>query len=266
MLARGDRRGFVVVDMNGKVYSLSRWLETKPKDLSAKLGDLALLPDVEEAQAAFDHEAENATSRNATPVFEESYREKCAALEQEKSRILSRQREERAVLEAKLSQRRRAKALERQAQLKTGLSGLWERLTGGRAPKLAAIQAALADDRIADNLERLAFSNRHLGEMRDVQRRMERLQTRWESELQAVHGEVAQEALARREAQIKDSALVALIRKDPLHALAVITDKSAVFTKSDITRILDRTIDAQDERNAALTKILSSNELVHHRP
>jgi Ti-type conjugative transfer relaxase TraA len=38
-LVRGDRRGFVAMDINGTPYSLSRWTGVKPKDLKAKLGD-----------------------------------------------------------------------------------------------------------------------------------------------------------------------------------------------------------------------------------
>jgi hypothetical protein len=38
-LARGDRRGFVAVDVYGEVYSLSRQLGIKAKDLKQRLGD-----------------------------------------------------------------------------------------------------------------------------------------------------------------------------------------------------------------------------------
>ena len=38
-LARGDRRGFVAVDMTGEPYSVSRWAEVKTKDVRARLGE-----------------------------------------------------------------------------------------------------------------------------------------------------------------------------------------------------------------------------------
>jgi len=38
-LAKGDRRGFVAVSWQGEIYSLSKWLEIKSKNLKAKLGD-----------------------------------------------------------------------------------------------------------------------------------------------------------------------------------------------------------------------------------
>lgn len=49
-LARGNRRGFVAVDHSGEVYSLSRWVGVKPKDLRARLGNKGQLPSVETAQ------------------------------------------------------------------------------------------------------------------------------------------------------------------------------------------------------------------------
>jgi len=45
-LAKGDKRGYVAVDWRGEVYSHSRWLGVKVKDLKQRLGDTSLLPAV----------------------------------------------------------------------------------------------------------------------------------------------------------------------------------------------------------------------------
>jgi hypothetical protein len=50
-LARGDRRGFVVVDYRGEVYAVARYAGIKTKDVAAKLGDPDKLRSVEEAKA-----------------------------------------------------------------------------------------------------------------------------------------------------------------------------------------------------------------------
>ncbi|NET71409.1 MAG: AAA family ATPase [Sphaerospermopsis sp. SIO1G2] len=49
-LARGDRRGYVAVDMDGTPYSLSKWLGVKTKELKAKLGDPSELPSIDEVK------------------------------------------------------------------------------------------------------------------------------------------------------------------------------------------------------------------------
>jgi hypothetical protein len=49
-LTRGDKRGYVVVDLYGEVHSLSRQIGVKKTDLTKKLGDAQQLPSVEEAK------------------------------------------------------------------------------------------------------------------------------------------------------------------------------------------------------------------------
>jgi Ti-type conjugative transfer relaxase TraA len=51
LLARGDRRDFVVVDVYGEVYSLPRMVGVKTKDVRARLGDGSDLPSVEDVKA-----------------------------------------------------------------------------------------------------------------------------------------------------------------------------------------------------------------------
>ncbi|MEP3767688.1 MAG: hypothetical protein ABJM44_12980, partial [Marinomonas sp.] len=50
-LARGNRRGLVAVDADGKVWSLSRWCGVKPRALAQKITDIRQLPAVGAAQA-----------------------------------------------------------------------------------------------------------------------------------------------------------------------------------------------------------------------
>ena len=49
-LARGDRRGHVVIDWRGDVYAVSRWVGVRAKDVRAKLGEPDELPSVEEVR------------------------------------------------------------------------------------------------------------------------------------------------------------------------------------------------------------------------
>src|SRR3546814_3048805 len=52
-LARGDRRGFVAVDMKGEVYAVARWAGVKTKDVRARLGDEKALPSVDQRKQEF---------------------------------------------------------------------------------------------------------------------------------------------------------------------------------------------------------------------
>lgn len=52
-LAQSDRRGFVAVDADGKVWSLSRWCSVKPREMRGRLGSEMDLPWVEDAGIVF---------------------------------------------------------------------------------------------------------------------------------------------------------------------------------------------------------------------
>jgi len=58
ILARGDRRGFVAVDRNGEVYSVSRWVGIKAKEVLARLGLPDGLPNSNEALNRFEERIE----------------------------------------------------------------------------------------------------------------------------------------------------------------------------------------------------------------
>ena len=50
-LARGDRRGFVLVHHSGEALSLSRYAGAKPKELAARLGDPKTLPTLDQVRS-----------------------------------------------------------------------------------------------------------------------------------------------------------------------------------------------------------------------
>lgn len=114
-LARGDRRGFVAVDRDGKIWSLSRWCGVSPKDLAARLGDPEALPSPEEARQLFEgvpDRPQQETGVRADP-----------ACEARRARLVEGQRRERDTLLAEQGRRRVAEAKARQARMPRGLPG-----------------------------------------------------------------------------------------------------------------------------------------------
>ncbi|GGF35452.1 hypothetical protein GCM10011321_28170 [Youhaiella tibetensis] len=68
-LAKGDRRGFVAVDIHGKPFSVSRFTGVKPKDLQARLGRADRLPTLEDIRWA-----RVARAADASPSHRDSVR------------------------------------------------------------------------------------------------------------------------------------------------------------------------------------------------
>src|SRR5690606_20103931 len=50
LLARGDRRGFVALDVAGGIYSLTRWIDIGTRELKARRGKAETLASVEQAK------------------------------------------------------------------------------------------------------------------------------------------------------------------------------------------------------------------------
>jgi hypothetical protein len=169
-LGRGNRRGFVAVDHTGEVYSLSRWIGEKPKDLRTRLGDEALLPSVEMARSNI---TEMATSRldqlrnkllgagAAARVSRSATVAKLAAHHSEETTEM--ERDHQLVLEEL--------AKEHASRFRSGLFGLLDRLSGRRK-------------RIAEEnrLERERVRRRHEQDHASLQLALEGKQSRLEED------------------------------------------------------------------------------------
>ena len=170
-LARGDRRGFVAVDMHGEVYAVAKWVGVKTKDVRARLGpEEDNLPSVDDRQDEFA--AQIAERLKALDSEEGQTRsEEQARLAEERKALVERQRVERATQDAALDARWKREAEERQTRFNRGLRGLLDRVTGQfsriRDRNIAEAHRALFRDRAQKD----ALIFRHLDERRAIEQR-----------------------------------------------------------------------------------------------
>ena len=174
-LARGDRRGFVAVDHEGEVYSLSRWVGVKAKQLRERLGDEADLSSVDET-----------TARMATAMSQklETFQRDLQAQKQAESKryetkrmtVVAHQRAERQALSTAQAQREVMEHQDRQSRLRSGVRGLWDRLTGThkRTVEMNDQEAALARQRDLTERDQQVFAQlkrrREMVEARSAER------------------------------------------------------------------------------------------------
>lgn len=128
-LAKGDRRSHVVVDHSGEVYALPRMLGLKTKEVRARLGDGADLPDVASIKAKIGEKMVPALRRH----IEESrtqFRERSAKLGQYKAQMTQAHRDAREKLDERHKSEWDDRTRERAARLPKGVRGLWHRITG----------------------------------------------------------------------------------------------------------------------------------------
>ena len=128
-LARGDKRGFVAVDVHGEVYSIPKQAEVTTKQVRERLGDASALPPVSEVkqQIAADMLAKMDGFRRELGEQEQQLE---ADFQRRRGDLVRRQRAERRALRDKIENRANAESVERQSRFRSGLGGLWDRLRG----------------------------------------------------------------------------------------------------------------------------------------
>ncbi|MEO0384199.1 MAG: relaxase/mobilization nuclease domain-containing protein [Pseudomonadota bacterium] len=184
-LARGDKRGAVVVDWRGEVYAVARMAGVRTKEVKDRLGDCTDLPSVDETSAML---AELITEkhREFANVIEDRFDDERAFLTDKKKALVRRQRAARAKLIADQKTRRGEETKRLAAQLPRGLKALWFRLTGRYALIKNRIEGESEATLIRDQMERQRLIQGQLNERRRLQTEIASLQFRRELEMKRV--------------------------------------------------------------------------------
>ncbi|WP_416899504.1 MAG: relaxase/mobilization nuclease domain-containing protein [Minwuia sp.] len=158
-LAKGDRRGFVAIDHQGEVYSLSRYTGVKAKQLRERLGDEDKLSSVEDASKRMAKAMAQKMERFQDELTARQDAEK-QRYETQRVELVERQRAERMALSTAQAQREVSEHQDRQARLRRGVLGLWDRLTGARKQTLEsnALEADLARQRDQQERDKQVFA------------------------------------------------------------------------------------------------------------
>lgn len=188
-LARGDKRGFVIIDHMGKVHSLSRALDLKQKDLGPRLGDPASLSSVAEAKDALSKRMVPAIERHIEDTHLAFQRQK-AALDERRAELVQRQREERATLAARHRHQFENETRERTARLPTGLRGLWHRITGKYQDVRRQNEAETDTSARRQNAQRHALVERQMGERRALETQLKESRNRQATLLRTLRADV----------------------------------------------------------------------------
>ena len=128
-LAKGDKRGHVLLDHEGEVYSLARMLGVKSKDVRARLGDPEKLQSVADTKKLIARKMTPAIRRHIEES-RERFRDRSNQLGEYKTEMTKLHRKAREKLDQKQKREWDAETLARAKRLPKGLRGLWHRLTG----------------------------------------------------------------------------------------------------------------------------------------
>lgn len=167
-LAKGDRRGFVAVDVFGEVYSLSKWTGHKTKEIRERLGDPDEMPTVSVVKGTLSKKMTSKLKGFVADIHRLS-ESRMATLSLKKAQLRERQRAERHTHQTAQKMRRDAEAKTRAARFRRGLRGVWDWLSGKskETKRQNEREAKMAVQRDRD--ERDALIQKQLTQRRGIQ-------------------------------------------------------------------------------------------------
>lgn len=168
-LARGDRKGFVVIDSWGEIRSLPRSLDTTIKVVECRLGKRENLRSVEETLAVIAKELTPGLRQYLIDA-QSNYTSRKQALLEKKDKLKAQQITERKALRERQNRRWRDEQAHRQQRLPKGLKGLWSRLNGAYARIRTQNEQEIEIAKQRDNSETQIVRSLHLVQRSELQK------------------------------------------------------------------------------------------------
>ena len=166
VLARGDRRGHVAVDLAGEVRAIARQAGVKTKDVRARLGDENFLPTVDEAKDQISRKV-LPTLQRFQDQLEQQKQAQVSNLKEKKQALINSQRASRQDFFKNLEARCQKEVNERQDRFRKGLGGAWDRLRGEHKKIYQRNEVEAAQALQRDQHEKEAFIQKQLTQRRE---------------------------------------------------------------------------------------------------
>lgn len=153
-LARGDRRGFVALDVDGNVHAIAKWAGVKSKDVKTKLGSPDELHSVDETKSQIRSKVSD-QMRDFIAKAKERHATEMHPLREEVTSMVQAHRQERKTLKEGQAKRWTDETKVRSRRLNGGLRGLLDKVTGKskaarQQNEREALKAAKRDQRQRD--------------------------------------------------------------------------------------------------------------------
>lgn len=203
-LAKGDRRGFVALDVQGEVLAISRWTGLRTKDVRDKLGDPENLRPLDEVRQHVNGLVSDKL-RGFIEDVDQRHDDELRPLNDQRKAIIEAHRNEREMVRAKQEERWQQEQQERSRRFNKGLRGLWDRLTGtaGTVRKQnegETIQCLTRDRNQRDGLVRVQMTER-----RELQKQIETVRRRHAMNRRLLAREIAQSLQRLEQARMQEA-------------------------------------------------------------
>lgn len=179
-LAQG-RRGFVAVDAHGEIYSLTRQLSQKKKELEARLGSHENFPTVDEVKATIRGRLTRLFKGFADDLNLQHQKES-EPLEKSRRNMVKTHRDQRKHLLTKQKARWQHEEQKRTARIRSGFKGLWDKINGRywKNRKINELETSFAFRR--DRKEREDLQKNQMTERQHLQSQIAQMREKQEKE------------------------------------------------------------------------------------
>lgn len=174
-LAKGDRKGVVVIGQDGEVRSLARSAGIKVRDIRGRLKETETLSSVEQTRNRIAEEMLGKVGEFRRAEIGKARLRK-ATFERQRMSLVERQRTAREALRGDQEIRSVAEAKARQERYREGLRGLWDKVRGEHARIKAQNERKAYEAFKRDQAERDRLVQRHLDQRRKLSQRYYRMQ------------------------------------------------------------------------------------------
>lgn len=189
-LARGDRRGYVVVHHSGEAMSLTRYADLKKKDIQARIGKPEQLQTIDQVRDVLTRRMTDAAQKRQADLKEKQRRELSPSM-QRAAKMKEAHLAARQALKSSQAQRQGKEEADRAKRLRKGVMGLWDRLSGkrGKVSELNAREATAG--RVRDRDERQSLIDQQRGERGQLQAEVMKVRQRHQHEREYQRAELA---------------------------------------------------------------------------
>lgn len=199
-LADGDQRGYVVVDVQGEVYSLSRWVGVRSKELQARLGDSATLPSVSATKADLASRMTKTLEAHQKTIRQQIQNE-AAPLLKERLAMQQRHREERERMKLFHDKRHAQETKNRSERMSKGMKAVWHWITGKYQKMREENERQLQKSKERDSAEKRLMIDTQIKERQRLQTALLEIRQQHQANRTALREYVAYYMRLGREAQ-----------------------------------------------------------------
>ncbi len=197
-LARGDRRGFVAIDVHGEIYSIPKKANVKTKEARARLGDEKNLPSFTEAKHSIANNMLPTLLRFKEDINVKEQHQKNALLS-DRNQLIAKQRAERQAFLNEQAVKHRQEALKRQSRFRLGFKGIWDRIWGEhkRIQQQNEQEAKQAQER--DQIAKDQLIANQLAQRRIIQQRARMLKQQFHEQRQELRSDISEFKRTRKD-------------------------------------------------------------------